>query len=241
MYQNIATKVLTGEVRLSYVHLTTPKVPQSGGTPKYSVTLLIPKSDNATKLDIEASIKAAYAEGVNKKWGGAHPQPKNILHDGDGLRPSGLPFGEECKGHWVITASTQNKPQVVGIDNINCELAPQDIYSGMYARVTVNFFPYDNAGSKGVACGLGNVMKTRDGEPLSGGASAASDFAAFNSQPTVTQPAAYYNNMPPQAVQPAYNTPQTAQPMYGMPQQYNQSQYTQQGFRVNPITGEVIG
>ena len=101
----------------------------------------------------------------------------------------------------------------------------------MYARVTVNFFPYDNAGSKGVACGLGNVMKTRDGEPLSGGASAASDFAVFNSQPTVTQPAAYYNNMPPQ----------TAQPMYGMPQQYNQSQYTQQGFRVNPITGEVIG
>ena len=85
--------------------------------------------------------------------------------------------------------------------------------------------------TQGVACGLGNVMKTRDGEPLSGGASAASDFAAFNSQPTVTQPAAYYNNMPQQ----------TAQPMYSMPQQYNQSQYTQQGFRVNPITGEVIG
>lgn len=84
-------------------------------------------------------------------------------------------------------------------------------------------------------------MKTRDGEPLSGGASAASDFAAFGTQPSVTQPAAYYNNIPPQAVQPTYNTPQTAQPMYGMPQQYNQSQYTQQSFRVNPITGEVIG
>lgn len=177
MYQNIPTKVLTGVVRLSYVNLVTPKAPQNGGEPKYSVTLLIPKSDTATKLDIEASIKAAYEEGVNKKWGGAHPQMQTILWDGDGLRKSGLPFGDECKGHWVLNASSKQKPQVVGIDNVNCELAPNDIYSGMYARVTINFFPYDTAGSKGVGCGLGNVMKTADGEPLSGGASAASDFA----------------------------------------------------------------
>lgn len=177
MYQNIATKVLTGVVRLSYANLVTPREGQNGGDPKYSVTLLIPKSDTATKADIEASMKAAYEEGVSKKWGGAHPQMKQILWDGDGLRQSGLPFGEECKGHWVITASSKQKPQVVGIDNVNCELAPSDIYSGMYARVTINFFPYDTAGSKGVGCGLGNVMKTADGEPLSGGASAASDFA----------------------------------------------------------------
>ena len=182
MYQNIATKVLTGEVRLSYANLTNPRAPQQGGEPKYSVTLLIPKTDTATKLDIDNSIKAAYEDGVSKKWGGARPQPKMIVHDGDGLRPSGLPFGDECKGCWVITASTKNKPQVVGIDNVNCELAPQDIYRGMYARVTINFFAYDTAGSKGVGCGLGNVMKTRDGEPLSGGASAASDFADFNTQ-----------------------------------------------------------
>lgn len=177
MYQNIATKVLTNEVRLSYAHLTAPRESQAGGEPKYSVTLLIPKTDKATRADIDASIKAAYDEGVTKKWNGAHPQPKSIIHDGDGLRPSGLPFGDECKGHWVLTATTKNRPQVVGMDNINCELAPQDIYSGMYARVTINFFPYDTAGSKGVGCGLGNVMKTRDGEPLSGGATAAADFA----------------------------------------------------------------
>lgn len=179
MYQNIATKVLTGEVRLSYANLISPRAAQQGQEPKYSVTLLIPKTDSATIADINASIKAAYDEGVSKKWGGAHPQPKVIVHDGDGLRPSGLPFGDECKGHWVLTASSKNKPQVVGIDNINCELVPQDIYSGMYARVTINFFAYDTAGSKGVGCGLGNVLKTRDGEPLSGGASAASDFAGI--------------------------------------------------------------
>lgn len=192
MYQNIATKVLTGEVRISYANLVTPRASQQGGEPKYSVTLLIPKTDTATLNDIASSINLAYEDGVSRKWGGAHPQKKELLHDGDGLRPSGLPFGDECKGHYVLTASTKNKPQVVGIDNINCELAPNDIYSGMYARVTLNFFPYDTSGSKGVGCGLGNVLKIRDGEPLAGGASAASDFADFgNTAPQAfAQPAA---------------------------------------------------
>ena len=239
MYQNIATKVLTGEVRLSYVNLITPRAAQQGGEPKYSVTLLIPKSDNATKMDIDNSIRVAYEEGVSKKWGGAHPQPKVIVHDGDGLRPSGLPFGEECKGCWVITASTKNKPQVVGIDNVNCELAPNDIYSGMYARVTLNFFAYDTAGSKGVGCGLGNVMKTRDGEPLSGGASAASDFADFNTMPAA---APAYGAQPNYAAPaaPAYQAPiAPAYPQAAAPQQYAQPAAPQQGgVRINPITGQ---
>ena len=220
MYQNIATKVLTGEVRLSYVNLITPRAAQQGQEPKYSVTLLIPKTDQATLANINASIKAAYEEGVSKKWGGAHPQPKVILHDGDGLRPSGLPFGDECKGHWVLTASTKNKPQVVGIDNINCELSPQDIYSGMYARVTINFFAYDTAGSKGVGCGLGNVLKTRDGEPLSGGASAASDFAEVgNAVAPAGQPwAPQYNPVVlQQEVAPTNSTRPPVNPITGRP------------------------
>ena len=190
MYQNIPTKVLTGEVRLSYAALTAPRASQQGGKEKYSVTLLIPKTDTATIADLNASFQAAYDEGVAKKWNGARPTPKAIIHDGDGLRPSGVPFGDECKGHWVLIASSVNKPQVVGIDNVNCELAPQDIYSGMFARVTVNFFAFDTAGNKGVGCGLGNVLKTRDGEPLSGGASAASDFADVASPATPTYGAA---------------------------------------------------
>lgn len=240
MYQNIATKVLTGEVRLSYVNLTTPRAPQQGGEPKYSVTLLIPKTDAATIANINASIKAAYEDGVNKKWGGAHPTPKQIVHDGDGLRPSGLPFGDECKGHWVLTASTKSKPQVVGIDNLDCELAPSDIYSGMYARVTVNFFTYDTAGSKGVGCGLGNVLKTRDGEALAGGASAASDFEglgqSFTAQPAVpgypqAQPAA-------PAFQPQYN-PVVPQQAYTAPQQPQAAPAQPQSRpAVNPITGQ---
>lgn len=234
MYQNIPTKVLTGEVRISYANLTTPRATQQGGEPKYGVTLLIPKTDVATLKDIEMSMNAAYEDGVTKKWAGAHPQKKVILHDGDGLRPSGTPFGEECKGHYVITASSKNKPQVVGIDNINTELAPNDIYSGMYARVTLNFFPYDTAGSKGVGCGLGNVMKTRDGEALAGGASALSDFAEVGNAvapapqygqpaaPTYTPPAQGY--VPPVAPVPQVN-PVTGQPMTAAP-------------GINPITGQ---
>ena len=171
MYQNDPMKVLTGEVRLSYVHLTTPRASQQGGEPKYSVTLLIPKTDTATKADID----------------GARPPMLAVpIWDGDGVRKSGVPFGDECKGHWVMTASTMNRPQVVGIDNISCELAPSDIYSGMYGRVTIRFFGYSNSGNKGVGCGLGNVLKTRDGEPLAGQASAASDFAGIGADPTAT-------------------------------------------------------
>ncbi len=178
MYQNIPTKVLTGEVRLSYVHLSEPyKNPNQQGEPKYSVTLLIPKTDVATKADIDASMKAAYEDAVVNSWKGARPQLRNaLIYDGDGLRNDGSKFGPECAGHWVITASTKRKPQVVEVSNLNCELAPQDIYSGMFARVTVNFYAYTRSDGKGIGCGLGNVMKTRDGEPLAGGASAASDF-----------------------------------------------------------------
>lgn len=178
MYQNDPAKVLTGEVRLSYVHLIEPRTSKPGDDPKYSATLLIPKTDFATKADIDASIQAAAQDAVSKVWNGAAPpQLKVPIYDGDGVRQSGEPFGEECRGHWVMSASTFNKPQVVGVQNINQELPPREVYSGMYARVTIRFFGYSNSGNKGIGCGLGNVMKTRDGEPLSGSASAASDFA----------------------------------------------------------------
>ena len=202
MYQNDPMKVLTGECRLSYCNLTTPRAAQQGGEPKYSVTLLIPKTDFATKADIDASIQAAAQDAVSKVWNGAAPPQLRVpIYDGDGVRPSGVPFGDECKGHWVMTASTKNKPQVVGMDNINCELAPSDIYSGMYARVTIRFFGYSNSGNKGIGCGLGNVMKTRDGEALAGSASASVDFAGVGAAPAAA-PAYGVNPTAPAA--PAY-------------------------------------
>ena len=211
MYLNNPTKVLTGEVRLSYCNLVTPKAPMQGnGEPKYSVTLLIPKSDTATKADIDASINAAIQAAVSEKWKGVRPPViPPVVHDGDGVRRDGNPFGEECKGHWVLSARSTIKPQVVHQSNISCQLDPADIYSGMYARVTITFFGYDTAGSKGIGCSLGNVMKTRDGDPLAGGANAETDFAGLQTAPQVYAQPAY--SAPAVPVQPAYTAPtQTA-------------------------------
>lgn len=187
MYQNIATKCLTGEVRISFEHLSRP-YSNNGGEPKYSCTVLVPKTDTATYNDLKNALNAAYEVGVNDKWKGSRPQLRYpVIYDGDGVRPSGEAFGEECKGHWVLTASSKQQPQVVHQSNIRVQLAETDIYSGMYARVTVNFFPYENSGNRGVGCGLGNVLKTRDGEPLSGRASAESDFKDLETvQPAAT-------------------------------------------------------
>lgn len=223
MYQNIPTKVLTGEVRLSYAYLTTPRAVQQGQEAKYSVTLLIPKTDTATKANIDSSIEAAAQDAQGKQWNGIRPPVLPVpIHDGDGVRENGTPFGPECRGCWVMPASTKNKPQVVHQSDVSTELAPQDIYSGMYARVTVNFFGYLNAGKKGVGCGLGNVMKTRDGEPLAGGASAASDFAEVGNTiaaPQYAPPAQGYAPAAPAPVQrpaPVYHQPMTPPaPAYG--------------------------
>ena len=186
MYLSQANKSLTGEVRLSYVHLAAPYVnpQQPNAEPKYGVTILIPKSDTATKADLDASIAAAAQTAVDKSWKGVRPPIiPNPLHDGDGVRQDGTPFGPECKGHWVMTASRRQqdgKPWVCDISNPNVELAPQDIYSGAYARCTVHFFGYNNMGKKGIGCSLDGVMKTRDGESLGGAVKpTANEFAQF--------------------------------------------------------------
>ena len=205
MYQNDPQRVLTGEVRLSYAHLDKPHSANPGDEARYSVSLLIPKTDTATFYDILASIEAAAQEGIAKVWGGTRPTkiPGTVyigetpctLYDGDGLTPKGKPWGDECKGHWVLRTASKSKPQVVHQSNINVDLAPSDVYGGMYARVTVRFYPYNNQNGMCVGCGLGNVMKTRDGEAFSGQTSAADDFAdvgqAGPAYPQPGAPAAY--------------------------------------------------
>ena len=221
MYQNDALKCLTGEVRLSYANLCTPRANNPGEDPKYSVTLLIPKTDIATKADLDASIEAAAQDGMQRLWNGVRPpMMRTPIHDGDGVKENGEPYGEECRGHWVLNASSKQKPDVVHSSNLNVQLSPGDVYSGMYARVTIRFFAYASSGNRGVGCGLGNVMKIREGEPLSGKSSALNDFKGLE-QPI--QP------MPPQYIQPT----QTQQP------QTYQTQVQQP--HVDPITDAPIG
>lgn len=171
------TQVTTGEVRISYEHLLKSYAQQQGQEEKYSATILIPKSDLATKQRLDAAVQAAISEGVTSKWGGVRPaQPSVPIHDGDGLRPNGEAFGEECKGCWVMTASSRQRQDIVDM-NLNPIIEPTEVYSGMYARVSLNFFAYNSNGKKGIGCGLGPVQKTRDGEPLGGRITAAEAFA----------------------------------------------------------------
>ena len=162
------------------------------------------------------------------------------VHDGDGARPSdGMPFGEECRGHWVFTASSKQAPQVVDL-NLNPIINQTEVYSGMYARVSINFFAYNSNGKKGIGCGLGNVQKVEDGEPLGSRTTAADDFGSMQAmgQP-VPQQQVY-----PQPVQPVY--PQVAQqPVYPQPQaqsyaQQAQPAYSQQQQAIDPITGAPV-
>jgi hypothetical protein len=236
MYNNIPTKAVTGEVRLTYCNLVQPRVNNNDptATPKYSTTILIPKSDVATLQNINQSIEAAAAAAQGKIWNGVRPPNMPVpIHDGDNVRQDGTPYGEECRGHWVITASSKQKPVVCHQSDVYTELLPQDIYSGMYARVILNFFGYAQAGKKGVGCGLNGVMKTRDGEQLAGNGNAAADFAAIMGVPT--PPPAFGATPPP----PAYSAPPAYNPQPQASNGYNENPpwVPQQG-AINPLTGQ---
>lgn len=171
----MATKVVTGKVRFSFCNVFTPRESQDGGDPKYSVTLLIPKTDTATVGKIKAAIQEA-ADNFRARNGNASlpAKPNNTLHDGDGMRDSGEPFGPECKGCYVITVSSKAKPVVV--DAFGNEVNdPGEVYSGCYGRASINFYAYNSHGKKGVSAGLLAVKKLSDGEPF-GTVGSASDF-----------------------------------------------------------------
>ncbi|KUF30001.1 hypothetical protein AK833_18045 [Lysinibacillus sp. F5] len=226
------TRVVTGEVRLSYVNLLRPRENQYGGEPKFSTTILVPKSDFATKQSIDAAIEAAKQIGKSKVWNGVIPPMVAIpVYDGDGVKPSdGMPFGEECKGHWVFSASSKvdQPPKIVDL-NYNPIIDPTEVYSGMYARIAVNFAPYAQAGKKGIGCYLStNVQKTRDGEPLGASAPAAqNDFG-----PSVGGQAPYVDPAQLPFNQSQYGQQQQSMPQqgYGQQPQYQQQPPVQQGY-----------
>lgn len=166
-------------VRFSYCNLFQPKPPfnNPAGDPKYSCTILVPKTNTAAKAQIDQAIQQAIEAGVSKCWNGVKPPvPAICVHDGDGPRPSdGSAFGEECKGMWVFTASSKQAPFVVDAQ-VQPIIDPTQVYSGMWGNVNVNFFAYSNAGKKGIGCGLNGVQKTQDGEPLGGHITAQEAF-----------------------------------------------------------------
>jgi len=169
------TRVVTGKVRLSYVHLFEPYSNNPEQDAKYSVTILIPKSDTVT-LDKIAKAQAAAAEdGKAKTFGGRIPTNlKTTLHDGD--EEADLDRNPEYAGHYYMAMSSKSRPGVVDAD-LQPVLDPAQVYSGCYARVSINAFPYSNSGNKGISFGLNNVQFLEDGEPLGGRTRAEDDFS----------------------------------------------------------------
>ncbi|MDY3678234.1 MAG: DUF2815 family protein [Actinomyces urogenitalis] len=170
MSTNNPARVVTGEVRLSYAHVWEPNSIQ-GGKPKYSVSLIIPKADTTTITAIEKAIDAGTA-----KFGGKRPNKAALklpLRDGDTERDD-----EAYANSFFVNANSLTPPQVVD-ENVSPILDRSEVYSGCYARVSLSFYAFNTNGNKGVACGLGNIQKIRDGEPLGAGrVSAESDFGA---------------------------------------------------------------
>ena len=167
-----STKVVTGVVRLSYEHVWEP-ASVNGSNPKYSVSLIIPKSDTKTIAAINQAIDNAIRDGA-AKFGGKIP-PKGALklplRDGDTERED-----EAYRDAYFINANSTTAPQIVD-RSVQPILDRSEVYSGCYARVSINFYAFNSNGNRGIACGLGNIQKVRDGEPLGGKTSASDDFA----------------------------------------------------------------
>lgn len=174
---NNPMKVITGpDTRWSYANVWEPKS-INGGTPKYSVSLIIPKSDTKTVARIKSAIEAAYLEGEAKLKGNGKVVPplaaiKSPLRDGDIERPDDAAYA----GAYFINANATTAPGIVDTDR-NPILTRSEVYSGVYGRASISFYAFNSNGNRGIACGLNNLQKVRDGEPLGGKVSAENDFA----------------------------------------------------------------
>ena len=170
------TKVITGpQTRWSYANVWDAKS-INGGAPKYSVSLIIPKSDTKTVEKIKVAIQAAYEEGQSKLKGNGKSVPalsviKTPLRDGDAERPD----DEAYKNCYFINANSATAPGIVDADR-NPILERSEVYSGVYGRASISLYAFNSNGNRGIACGLNNLQKISDGEPLGGKARAEDDF-----------------------------------------------------------------
>lgn len=165
------TKVVFGPCRLSFTHVFNKYSPNGEGDGKYMTNVLIPKSEKKTIKALEQAIEAAKKAGVVSKWSGKEPKKLDMpLRDGDDKED------DVYQDHFYINAKCNTRPGVVD-KNKNPIVDEEEMYSGVWAFVSVTFYAYDVSGNRGVACGLNNLMKFKDDDHLGGRVSADSDFA----------------------------------------------------------------
>jgi hypothetical protein len=183
----ITTNMLTGKVRFSYAHLFEPTAIDAGAEPKYNTQLLIDKTDKVTLSRIKTVVDALKAEVMAKNNGRLPANFKTPLRDGDVEKPD----MEEYAGKYFMSASSKTKPGVVKPGKMKGSLIEinddSEFYSGCYGIADINFYLFDKAGNKGIACGLNNVLKLEDGESLAGRRSAASAFAEVEIESAVEE------------------------------------------------------
>ena len=142
---------------------------------KYSCSLIIPKSDTVTVGKIREAIEQAKQEGV-PKWGGKIPSNLKLpLRDGDADRPEDPAYADS----YFINATSQEQPGVVDRKRVKIT-DPLAIYSGCYIRASINIYPFNANGNRGIAAGLSNIQFWEDGEPLNGRVRAEDEFDALD-------------------------------------------------------------
>lgn len=176
MNTNKKTKVVV-PCRISYAHIWEGQVDDYGKT-KYSVALLIPKDDEKTITKINNAVQAAIEEGKSKLANAKGVVPKNIklpLRDADAEGNDDPNY----EGMMFFNASSTRKPQIVD-RHVQPILDTEEVYSGCYCNVSINFYAFSVDGNKGIAAGLNNIQKVKDGDRLAGGSSAEDDFDSLD-------------------------------------------------------------
>lgn len=163
-------KVITGLVRFSYVHVFEPWG-QDDNKKKYQLTILVPKSDKETIKCIEKAIENAKTYGKDHCWDGRIPNRLDIAYyDGEDK----VDENPEYEGMMYTSAKSDRKPQVIDLYKQPIE-DPEEFYSGCWGRASIQFYPYNFSGKKGIACALNNLQKVKDDTRFGASISKAED------------------------------------------------------------------
>lgn len=167
-------RVVFGPCRLSYAHLFEKWQPEgAAGDPKYMTNVLIPKSEKKTIKALQDAIDATLKANAAKFKGGKVPAKYDSpLRDGDDKDD------ELYNGHFYMNPKSSNRPTVCDKNNQLID-DPDEMYSGVWAYVSVSFFAYSVSGNQGIGCFLNSVRKFKDDERLGGNTGGADDFASI--------------------------------------------------------------
>jgi hypothetical protein len=171
------TRIMTPKFRASYANVFVARAVNEGEDPKFSITMLFPKTDTEGLARLKAAAKAA----IREKWGDNPPKKlRSPFRDGDDEDED---RGDAYKGMIFVYASAKSKPGIVDKSRNPIESA-DEFYSGCFARATVNAFAYDTKGNKGVSFGLNNIQMLAKGDHLDSRVSAEDDFDDYSDDDT---------------------------------------------------------